>query len=250
MASLDPPLSLLSKIKPPMKPTSPYAIMQSQEFLKHASQFYPLSLIGRRPDEMIFGDIDFAGSGGVTFGPDWENLLEEEPLIARMLKERGLQESFGTGGFSVVDKSRSPRRGEPKTFRTTLHEQGHVAFKKDKALRNSVLTPEGSLPIFKTGIEIGEEDLLKIIEIRNGLENNFREGFGPGITSNQMAFLRVNLGNMELTKKDIFEDKAVKELLKRLDFEVGGRLNIPKPVHGLYQGTAYELSPLQRLSSQ
>ena len=219
-----------SKIKPPRKPTSPQAIVRSPEFLEAAQQFNPLALLGRHPDEMIFSDIDFRGRYGMAFPPKWTNLLEEEPLIKRILEERNLEELFGEGGFSIVGKSSVPQRGKPSTFRTALHEQGHIAFMKDKELRRSVLTPEGKLPVFKGKMKIGEEDLLKIIEIRNGLEHDFGEGFGPGTTSSQMAYLRTSLGNMELTKKDIFENKAVKELLKRLDYEIGRRLNIPKPI--------------------
>jgi hypothetical protein len=223
-----------SKIKPPRKPTSPQAIVRSPEFLEAAQRLNPLALLGRHPDEMIFSDIDFRGRYGVAFPPKWTNLLEEEPLIKRILEERNLEELFGEGGFSIVGKSSVPQRGKPSTFRTALHEQGHIAFMKDKELRKGVLTPEGKLPRFGNGEKIGEEDLLKIIEIRNGLEHDFKERreeeFGPGIISSQMAYLRKSLGNLELTNKNIFEDKSVKELLKRLDYEIGRRLNIPKPI--------------------
>ena len=218
-----------SKIKPPRKPTSPQAVVRSPEFLEAAQRLNPLALLGRHPNEMLFSDIDFVGAAAKTFYPQL-HLLKKEPLVKRILEERNLEELFGEGGFSIVGKSHAPQRGEPSTFRTALHEYGHVAFRRDWRLRKAVLTPEGKLPRFGNGEKIGEEDLLKIIEIRNGLEHDFGEGFGPGTTSSQMAYLRTSLGNMELTKKDIFENKAVKELLKRLDYEIGRRLNIPKPI--------------------
>jgi hypothetical protein len=222
-----------SKIKPPRKPTSPQAVVRSPEFLEAAQRLNPLALLGRHPNEMLFSDIDFVGAAAKTFYPQL-HLLKKEPLVKRILEERNLEELFGEGGFSIVGKSHAPQRGEPSTFRTALHEYGHVAFRRDWRLRKAVLTPEGKLPRFGNGEKIGEEDLIKIIEIRNGLENAFKErreeDFGTGIISNQVAHLRKSLGNLELTNKNIFEDKSVKELLKRLDYEVGRRLNIPKPI--------------------
>ena len=227
-----------SKTKPPRKPTSPEAIVRSREFLEAAAQLNPLALLGRNPDKMIFSDINFPpGSlqgfsgyvGAITYPPQLY-ALEGEPFLKKILEERDLEEEFGSGGFSVVGASYAPQRGKPRTFQTALHEMAHVAFMRDFDLRKAILTPDGKLPVFGNGAKINEESLLKIIEIRSGLEQGQVESVGPGIVSHQIASLRIQLNDLELTKKGIFKDKTVKKLLKRLDYEVGRRLNIPKPI--------------------
>jgi hypothetical protein len=221
----------LSKVRPRRNPNSPQAIIRSPEFLQEAADVMPLGLLGRRPDQTIFSDFNFRGSGAETIPPGMgQRVFDEEPLMRKMLEERGLGPDFADKGVTFISKRRTPSRGNVKSFITPLHEMGHVAFERFPKIRSRILHPGGRLlrRFKKTKAKIGEEDFLKILEIRNGLERPSRIDKKQSI---QMEYLRgkSGLNDPKLTKESLFADPQIQDMLRILDEEVLARLPTSKP---------------------
>tara|TARA_Y100000310_G_scaffold255351_1_gene262745 strand:+ start:324 stop:989 length:666 start_codon:yes stop_codon:yes gene_type:complete len=209
---------------PKRKPTSPHAVVRSDEFLDTAEDLHPLALLGRHADIMMFHDQDFQGAGAIHVPSGQPGVLDEQPLMRRIIEEYGRLKEFEEGGFTIMTPRSTPKRNEPKTFGSAFHEMGHVAFRRFPGIRQEILTPEGRFHRFN-GVPIGEEAFLQILSIRSGLETDIRSG-----VSQQLRFLRYILKDPKLTKKKIFDNPEIKEMLSMLDYMVEGTLGPPQPI--------------------
>ena len=220
-------------VGPPQDPTSPQAIIRSQEFRDEAINNFPLSLLGRNPDIVAFTDRNFRGSRALSVPPEFtmEMLEKNQPFIAKMIDELSLRDIIRAGkGLSIISKEARPSKGKPETFTSTIHEMSHQALRQFPNLGRSILVKDGRLRRFKNGVEIDEEDLIKILEIRAGRERFFTAPSTGEKFSSQLIFLQTSLQDQKLTRKEILDDPAVKEMLKKLDKQVGTILYGPEPI--------------------
>ena len=223
-------------VGPQQDPTSPQAIIRSQEFNNEVINNFPLALLGRDPSTVAFTDRNFRGSTAVNIRPDatMRQLERQEPFMTKIIDELNLRDIIRAGkGLSIISKEARPSKGKPETFTAVTHEMSHQVFRQFPNLRRQVLTKNGKLRKFKNGTEIGEEDLIKILEMRAGRDEFFTAPATGEEYNSQLIFLQRSLRGRKLTKKEILNDKSVKEMLKELDRQVQSAITVPEPIREL-----------------